>query len=175
MIAKFVKKSRRTPRRKLKGKGSRPRRYRRSNTYKATQLGSCTIAAGTMTWVLPRKLRSLNTLCSRLARYGDTKAWEKQFTEAELGASDHTLGPCSKQRLRLEIVRLAPSKHFFLDKTNLAGGVKGLEDALVRLEYLVDDCEEWEDGPYVSQDVSEDNKYWTIVKLSEIQDAAPTF
>jgi hypothetical protein len=121
--------------------------------------------------MLPRKLRSLNTLCSRLARYGDTKAWEKQFADAELENSDHTIGPCSKQRLRLETTRLAPSKHFFLDKTNLAGGVKGLEDALVRLEYLVDDCEEWEDGPYVSQGVSEDGKYWTLVTLTEPQDA----
>lgn len=166
MISKFVKKSRRTPRRKLKGKGERkPRRYRRSTRYKAFDKGTCVIRAGTITWTLPRKLRSLNVLCGRLARWGDTTAWEKQFVDAVVTESDGSLGPCSKQRLKLSVHRLAPSKAFFLDRTNLAGGVKGLEDSLIRLEYLVDDCEEWEDGPHVSQGVSEDKKYWTIVTL----------
>jgi hypothetical protein len=60
----------------------------------------------------------------------------------------------------------------FLDRTNLAGGIKGLEDFLVRAEYLVDDCEEWEDGPYISQGLSTDKKYWTIVKLTALPCAA---
>lgn len=172
MPLKYMRKSRRTPRLKKKGMGNRPRRYRRSARFKATEPGTCVIRAGQIVWTLPRKLRSLNVLASRLARYGDTKAWETQFVRAKITESDHSLGPCSKQRLRLEVRRLSPTKAFFLDRTNLAGGVKGLEDSLIRLEYLVDDCEEWEDGPYVSQGVSEDGKYWTIVTLS-VLNAAP--
>lgn len=163
-----MRQAKRAPRRKLKGKGKRPRRFRRSTRYKATEPGTCVIKNGSIVWTLPRKLKSLNVLCSRLARYGDTQAWQKEFEAARLTESDHTLGPCSKQRLRLAVHRLAPSKAFFLDRTNLAGGVKGLEDSLIRLEFLVDDCEEWEDGPHVSQGVSEDGKYWTIVTVSEI-------
>lgn len=173
MLAKYMRSSKRTPRRKVKGKGSRPRRYRRSARYKASKPGTCVIKNGTITWTLPRKLKSLNVLCSRLARYGDTQSWQKEFEAATLIESDHTLGPCSKQRLRLEVRRLSPSKAFFLDRTNLAGGVKGLEDSLIRLEYLVDDDETWEDGPHVSQGLSEDGKYWTIVTLSEIRVDAP--
>jgi hypothetical protein len=170
MILRFMKKAKRTPRRKLKGKGSRPtaRRYRRSSRFKSSKPGTYVIENGTITWRLPRKLRSLNAICTKLARYGDTKAWETQFTTAELKESDGSLGPCSKQRLRLEIWRLSPSKAFFLDPTNRAGGAKGLEDALVRLEYLVDDCDEWLDGPYVHNDLSDDGKYMTVVKLSVI-------
>jgi hypothetical protein len=168
MYLKYMKPAKRTPRRKLKSKGQRPRRYRRSTRYKATKPGTCVIKNGSIIWTLPRKLRSLNVLCSRLARWGDTQAWQKQFETAEITESDHSLGPCSKQRLKLSVMRLSPTKAFFLDRTNLAGGVKGLEDSLIRLEYLVDDCEEWEDGPYVSQGVSSDGKYWTIITLSEI-------
>lgn len=80
------------------------------------------------------------------------------------------MGPNMKQRLRLEVVREAPTEKFFLDRTNLAFSVKGLEDALVRLQYLVDDNEEWEDGPWVSQRVSSDGKYWTIVTVSEAKE-----
>lgn len=95
-------------------------------------------------------------------------AWQRCFEQAQIVESDHSLGPCSGERLRLDVVRLAPSKAFFLDRTNLSGGVKGLEDFLVRSEYLVDDCEEWEDGPYCSQEISEDKKYWAIIRLSKI-------
>jgi hypothetical protein len=126
------------------------------------------IKDGTITWTLPRKLRSLNVLCTKLARWGDTQAWARCFEQAELVSSDGSLGPCTGERLRLDIIRLAPSKAFFLDKVNLFGGCKGLEDALVRGEYLVDDSEEWEDGPYASQALSEDKKYWTVVKLSRL-------
>ncbi len=173
MIARFMKLRRKTPRSRKAKTGTKPRRYRRSTRYKATAPGTCNISNGTITWTLPRKIRSMNVLCSKLSRYGDTKAWEKEFERAELIKSDGSLGPCSKQRLKLEIVRLAPSKAFFLDRTNACGGVKGLEDVLVRLEYLVDDCEEWEDGPHVSQGVSTDGKYWAIVTLSEIPTPQP--
>jgi hypothetical protein len=168
MLIRFMKKRIRSPWRRPREKGSKPRRRRRSTRFKSSVPGTCVIKKGTITWALPRKLRSLNVLCSRLSRYGDTKAWESEFTKAALTESDGSLGPCSKQRLKLEVIRVTPTKAFFLDRTNLAGGVKGLEDALIRLEYLVDDCEEWEDGPYVSQEVATDGKYTTIIRLSEI-------
>lgn len=171
MIAKLMPKSKRSARRKPRSSrvSTTPKRRRRSNMYKSSKAGTCVIKDGSITWTLPRRVKSLNVLCSRLSRYGDTQAWEKEIARATITSSDDSLGPCSKQRLRLSITRLAPSKAFFLDRTNLAGGVKGLEDTLVRLEYLVDDCEEWEDGPHVSQGVSDDGKYWTVVTLSEIR------
>ena len=168
MMCRFVKKSRKTPRRKVKGKGRTPRRYRRSTRYRAMQEGTCVISGGVITWTLPRKIRSLNVLRNKLAFWADGKAWESQFAKAKIMATDGSLGPCSKQRLKLTVQRLAPSRAFFLDKTNLAGGIKGLEDVLVRLEYLVDDCEEWEDGPYVSQGISPDKKYWAVITLETL-------
>lgn len=112
----------------------------------------------------------MNVLRGGLSRYSDTKGWEKAFSEALIVATDHSLGPQSNRRLRLEIVRLAPRADYFLDRTNLAGGCKGLEDSLVRLGFLVDDNETWEDGPWPTQAVSLDKKYWTVVKLMEPQD-----
>jgi hypothetical protein len=85
--------------------------------------------------------------------------------DATLVASDLSLGPFSGQRLKLEILRLAPCERFKLDRVNLYGGCKGLEDALVRMSFLVDDNERWADMS-ASQGVSEDKKYWTLVRLS---------
>lgn len=158
--------TRKAPHQKRYGKAYHKRRVSR---FRSTEPGLCFVRAGCITWILPRKLRSPNKLRGGLARYGDTKAWERIFEEAAIKETDNTLGPCSKQRLRLEVVRLAPYERFFLDRTNLAFSVKGLEDALVRLEFLVDDNEKWEDGPYVSQAVSGDGKYWTVVRLMVIK------
>jgi hypothetical protein len=127
---------------------------------------------GTITWTLPRKIQSLNKLRGWRARHGDTKGWEKAIDEAIILSNDLSLGPGSGRRLRLEVVRLAPNERFRLDRTNLAGGLKGLEDALIRLNFLVDDDEKWEDGPWPSQGVSEDKKYWAIIRLMESRDDA---
>lgn len=153
---------------------SQSRRRKRVTRFRSDEPGTCTIANGCITWKIPRKLPSLNRLRTWRARHGDTQAWERAFVTAEILANDLSLGPETCQRLRLEITRLAPSKDWLLDRTNLAGSVKGLEDALVRLRYLVDDSEAWEDGPYVQQGVSEDKKYWTIIRLLEIHDETPT-
>jgi hypothetical protein len=128
------------------------------------------VANGVITWTLPRKLQSLNKLRGWRARHGDTKGWEKEIDGATIVSNDMSLGPGSGRRLRLEVVRLAPNVRFKLDKVNLFGGIKGLEDALVRLGFLVDDSEIWEDGPWPSQAVSEDKKYWTVIKLLEARD-----
>lgn len=162
--------TRKAPHIKASSKSYRRKRIKR---YRSDKPGICVVCNGTITWTLPRKLRSLNKIRTGLSRYGDTKGWERQFLAAETKSTDLSLGPDSNQRLKLEILRLAPRKDFFLDKVNLYGGAKGLEDALVRLRYLVDDNEAWEDGPYVTQDVSPDGKYWTIIKLSEIVEETP--
>lgn len=136
--------------------------------YKSQNPGTCVVAAGTITWTLPRKLLSLNKLRGGLSRFWDTKAWEREFEGAKVSATDGSLERGSGLRLRLEIVRFAPTNRWFVDKVNLYGGCKGLEDSLVRLGYLVDDNEKWEDGPYPSQQVSDDGKYHTIVRLAKL-------
>lgn len=84
--------------------------------------------------------------------------------------SDHTLARKSGLRLRLEVTRRSPMARWSLDRTNLAGGsIKGIEDALVRAEYLVDDREEWLQGPFLRQEVSADGTYSTVIKLMLIQ------
>ncbi len=157
----FLKRPRKAPYRKKHKRWSR-----RSKLYRSSEPGTCVIRQGTITWRLPKKLLSLNRLRSWRARHGDTKSWEQHLAEAQILQNDLSIGPFTNRRLRLEVMRLAPTERFKLDKTNLFGAVKGLEDALVRLNYLTDDSERWEDGPYVSQGVSDDKKYWTIITLS---------
>lgn len=128
---------------------------------------------GVITWTLPRKLQSLNKLRGWRARHGDTKGWEREIDGATIIFNDMSLGPGSGRRLRLEVVRQAPNVRFKLDKVNLFGGIKGLEDALVRLNFLVDDSEIWEDGPWPTQTVSSDKKYWTVIRLLEPKPDAP--
>jgi hypothetical protein len=138
---------------------------RKRKRFRSDEPGTCVIKDGIITWTLPRKLQSLNKLRGWKARYGDTKGWEREFENAKIVSNDMSLGPGTGRRLRLEVVRLAPNPKFKLDKVNLFGGLKGLEDALVRLNFLVDDSEIWEDGPYPTQGTSPDKKYWTIVRL----------
>lgn len=152
----FLKQSRKTPyRRKYK------RWNRRSKLYRSSEPGTCLIQRGTITWRLPRKYLSLNVMRARMSRFWDTKHWERDLEAAECGQDDKTLGKGSGKRLRLEVVRISPQK---LDRTNLAGGsVKGIEDALVRLGYLVDDSERWLQGPFLSQEIGPE--YLTIIRL----------
>jgi hypothetical protein len=138
---------------------------RKRKRFRSSEPGTVSIKDGVITWTLPRKLQSLNKLRGWRARHGDTQGWEREINQAKILCNDMSLGPGSGRRLRLEVVRLAPNPRFKLDKTNLAGGIKGLEDALVRLSFLVDDSEIWEDGPWPSQSVSSDKKYWTVIRL----------
>lgn len=156
------------PTRKAPHFKKRSKSYRKVKRFRSTEPGTYTVQSGLIVWTLPRKLRSPNQIKSGLARYGDTKGWEREFNDAKLILNDASMGPHMGERLRLEVVRLSPTKRFFLDRTNLAFCVKGLEDALVRLQFLVDDNEEWEDGPYVTQAESPDGKYWTIVRLMKV-------
>lgn len=177
LICSFTKKRplKQRPTRKAPHWKRSTRAYRRRiKRFRATENGTCDIVGGTITWVLPRKLASLNRLRTWRARHGDTQAWEKEFERTRVSANDLSLGPCTSRRLRLEVIRLAPTDKYYLDMTNLAGGVKGLEDALVRLQFLVDDSVRWLDGPHCSQGVSKDGKYWTIVRLLSPHDETPT-
>jgi hypothetical protein len=162
--------SRKAPHVKRSSKAAKRRKRKR---FRADGDGVCEIRDGVITWTLPRKLQSLNKLRGWRARYGDTKGWERELDGATIVFNDMSLGPGSGKRLRLEVVRLAPNAKFRLDKVNLFGGIKGLEDALVRLGFLVDDAEQWEDGPWPTQGVSSDKKYWTIVRLMSCQPESP--
>lgn len=158
-----------TPHQKRNGIAMRRKRKR----YRAYEEGTCVIKGGTITWTLPRKVKSLNKLRGWRARHGDTKGWEDEINNAKILSNDMSLGPSSGRRLRLEVIRLAPNQRFRLDRVNLYGGLKGLEDALVRLNFLVDDSDVWEDGPHASQALSPDKKYWTIIKLMEAKPEPP--
>ncbi len=168
-LPKLKRRKAKLPKRLRRGK--KYARTGRTRRFRSDKPGTVLIQDGTILWTLPRKLRSPNQIKTGLARYGDTKGWEAQFVAALVVGTDDSIGMGKQQRLKLEVVRRVPRKDFFLDRTNLAFSVKGLEDALVRLGYLVDDNEDWLDGPYVTQDVSDDKKYWTIVKISELTSA----
>lgn len=144
---------------------TRRRRSRRTNLYKSYEPAVATIESGVLEMLLPKKLVSPNRLKTGLARHGDTKAWEAMLRKVHLVADDGTLTFPTRKKMRLDVWRLAPSKKYFLDRTNAAFSVKGLEDALVRLGYLRDDSLKYLDGPYVEQDTSGDRKYWTLVKI----------
>lgn len=162
----------RTAPRKETGRRKAPHRTRtrRSVRYRSKEPGSIRHTESVIEITVPKKLKSGNKLKSGIARHGDTQSWEKHFLKAQANCvteGTRQLEPMSTPvRMRLEVIRFAPRRDFFLDPTNLAIGVKGLEDALVRLGYLFDDAEEWIDGPHCANAVSEDKKYRTLVRLS---------
>lgn len=139
-----------------------------SRKFLPTGPATMVVQDGAIYFRLPRRLRSLNKLKTGIARYSDTQSWERLLEKARQSCdqNDLSIGPGEDCRMRLEIQRLSPSRAYYLDTVNLMGGCKGLEDALVRLGYLVDDNVDWEDGPHVSQELSEDKRYWTIVRIT---------
>lgn len=150
-----------TGRRKRAGK-SRRRSYSRR---RRTEPGSIITKGSRIFMMLPGKLRSPNKLKSGLARHGDTKAWEARVQNARVVQTDSSVLLPVLGRAKLSVTRLVPTKACYLDRTNLAFCIKGLEDALVRLGYLYDDNVKWLDGPYVEQDLSPDREYWASVVI----------
>jgi hypothetical protein len=146
--------------------------------FRSTEPGSVSIemtdqSKGALVFRIPKKVRSLNKLKTGIARHGDTVAWEAALrkvgrpattSDAERLVFADIVWPDGKRRLEIE--RQAPTERYFLDQTNFAGGCKGLEDALVRLGYLVDDSLKWLDGPHLKQTVAPDRKFWTIIRVT---------
>lgn len=118
--------------------------------------------------LLPRRLRSYNQRGGHWSEYSDRKGWLKLLSDATFPENDGTYQLPVKGRVRLELQRLAPSKRYLLDKENLEISGKRLVDTLVELGYMIDDARKWCDGPWVTQGVSADKRYWTIVTLSPI-------
>lgn len=154
-------------------KGKRRRKISAARASISTVPGTIKAEGGIIEIRIPKKLRTLNALKGWRARYGDTKSWEqaikdcRTLTDAVGAASIAGMMPLLAVRMRLEILRLAPTKRELLDTTNAAGSVKGLEDALKRLGYIVNDDLDWLDGPYVSQAIAPDRQFWAIIKLSK--------
>lgn len=154
--------------RQTKRPGARRRRFSRKHLSRCP--ATLIVRDGVAYMRFPRRLRSLNNVRSDLSRFGDKKAWEGLFETMVTLEDDHSLRPGLKCRMRVEVQRLCPTKRYFLDRTNLhGGGIKQLEDCLTQLGWLVDDCETWEDGPYLSQALSEDAKYWTDIKITKAE------
>jgi hypothetical protein len=143
---------------------------RKAKPYKSYDPAIIKIVDGVVDMMLPRKLVSLNKLKNGLARHGDTKGWSQTLEKAHVVFDDGSFSRPHKYRVKLHVTRLSPREQFFLDQTNLAGGVKGLEDALVRAKYLVDDRQKWLDGPHVNQAVSADRRYWTWVRIQLLEE-----
>jgi hypothetical protein len=116
--------------------------------------------------VLPRRVRSPNKRGGHWAEYGERQAWRKLLLSADV-TTDNSIALPVVGRMRLEITRLAPTKRYILDVDNMAASVKRLLDTLVECGFLLDDDRESIDGPYLSQKISQDACYWTIVKITE--------
>lgn len=114
--------------------------------------------------VLPRRLCSPNTQKNHWAQKRERDAWERLIAESDVRSDGSVCLPVT-QRMRLEIVRLIPNRRFLMDKDNRDWSGKRLQDSLVALRYLVDDNAKHLDGPYVSQGLSTDKHYWTVVML----------
>jgi hypothetical protein len=164
------------PTRKIKGKfrGKAKNPYRRKRTTRRTNArrepGTVEIQDGKITLLLPGKLKSLNTLKNGLARYGDTKTWEARIRAAKLVKDDESVRLPLTSRARLEISRLHPNKSCILDFVNLEGGTKGLEDALKRCGYIVDDNYKWLDRVPSKQLQSFDKQYWAVAVVTVLED-----
>lgn len=116
--------------------------------------------------LLPKRLRSLNARGGHWVEAGERRAWEEMLASADI-VTDGSMPVTAGGRRRLTMVRLAPSRRYLLDKTNLDGCGKRLEDALVALGYLIDDDRFGVDGPFITQAVSADIYYWVVLTLEE--------
>lgn len=127
-----------------------------------------TIANGRVVMMVPKPLKSLNKRGGFWAEHQERRAWEKIIKECGVVSDGSVTLPVSERR-RLEVVRLAPSRRYLLDKTNLDACAKRLEDALVALGYLVNDDRFGVEGPFITQGVSSDKCYWALVTISAAQ------
>lgn len=135
-------------------------------------------------WVfrLAAPLRSPNTTIWKpwTGLAADRAKWERLFTAQlrEFQAMRNITGWTTDERLAwphvvgyrelraLTVTRYVPSRaHFIRDERNLQFAIKGLEDALVRTRLLVDDRREWLHCTPVTQHVSPDGEFYTVVLL----------
>lgn len=160
----YMRKSRRKP--ALRGSLKKKKRRRRSTRHVAKSAAIITIAKGRIVMLLPKRLKSLNSRGGHWEEAGERRAWEEMIATASVITDGSVKGPAVGRR-RLAIVRLAPSRRYLLDKTNLDACGKRLEDALVALGYLIDDDRFGVDGPFITQAVSADIYYWVVLTLAD--------
>ena len=142
-----------------------PKKRKRVGRYQASGQGRIIIKEGRILLTLPRRLRSYNRRGGFWSEYRDRQMWAKLIDEAVVD-TDHTIALPVTERMRLELIRMAPNKRYMLDKDNLEISGKRLVDSLVSKGYLVDDNRYWLDGPWLSQAISSDKCYWTLAKLT---------
>jgi hypothetical protein len=135
-------------------------------------------------WIfrLPHELRTPNATIWRpwTGLAADRARWERAFraeirewlsmrTIAGWTPHDSLAWPhllAHKERRHLTVTRYVPSpRHFMRDERNLQFSIKGLEDALVHAQLIVDDRREWLTCDPVTQHVSPDGKFYTVVLL----------
>jgi hypothetical protein len=147
-------------------KAGKKRRRGRSTKFQSKTPASIVIKGGVVTMRLPRRLRSYNQRGGHWSEFSDRQAWANLLATTTV-TSDGSITLPVKTRMRLDLIRLAPSKRYLLDKDNLSVSGKRLTDALVKAGYLIDDDRTHLDGAYVVQGLSRDKKYWTLVQLKE--------
>lgn len=148
---------------------ARKRRRRSTRYVPKSARATIQIKAGRIVMVLPRRLKSLNKRGGWRGEYSERMAWQKLLAEADV-TDDGSLKRPVIGRMRLDVIRMAPSKRYLLDVTNLGASVKRLEDSLVEAGYLLNDDLKSVDGPFMSQAIATDKFYWTIVTLTEAPD-----
>jgi hypothetical protein len=135
-------------------------------------------------WIfrLPQPLKTPNATIWRpwTGLAADRARWERAFrteihewvamrmiagwTQPDSLAWPHLLA--HQERRHLTVTRYVPKRaHFIRDERNLQFSIKGLEDALVHAQLIVDDRREWLTCDPVTQHVSPDGKFYTVVLL----------
>jgi hypothetical protein len=135
-------------------------------------------------WVLrlPRELKTPNRTIWRDWRTlaSDRNGWERliemtlrtwralldntTWSPLERATWPHVVG--HREHRRMTIRRLLPSRaNFTRDDRNLQFAPKGLEDALVRQRLLAGDSDDWLTSAPVTQHVSPDGQFYTVVLL----------
>lgn len=164
------KSTRRSPRRQQKKIGKKRRRA--SARHRSTVAGTITVGVGgRVVMVLPRRLKSPNSIKTHWAYRNDRAGWQKEVESAvysDVGGHRVSIAVMIADgiRMRLDVLRLAPSRRYLLDKDNADFCAKRLQDFLRQAQYFVDDNRMWLDGPYVTQGLSHDKCYWTVVTLT---------
>lgn len=102
--------------------------------------------------VCTRDLRTPNDWTNRMGDHGRKvysgykKGWLRDLEYAAFAWGE------AKGKRRLTVVRFVPNKsHLMKDKTNREGSLKPLEDALVTLGVLIDDCDTHMERPDLEQ------------------------
>lgn len=133
---------------------------------------------------IKRELRSPNRNGFAWIRRREREEWNRALIAAVAGFAGVTTNagvqmvkrsislfvvPGVKERRRVTITRLAPSKRrFLLDDDNLAYAAKQLVDELKVAGMLYEDRRDYCERPLPTQEVSPDGEFWVVIAIQRL-------